>query len=183
MILRWMGSCKCCSIVRTTCRKTMCKSLILACILRARKPGRRLSSGSRLSLGGTCRCVAFHYHNGVPTISFQVAHAGLEPEEPRQDLALMPLCGELQNMSAKWESTHMVRRRQLGQHQNVAVHVHINKAALGRPTDQNRAEQCTNSDTQQPRPCLLQCVAMALVGAHHYSATSRHRVAPPLPFS
>ena len=110
MILRWMGSCKCCSIVRTIRCSTSCKSLILACILRARKPSRRLSSGSRLSFGGTCRCVAFHCHTDVSTISFQVAQAGLEPEEPRQDLALLPPCVELQKMSAKRESTQIVRR-------------------------------------------------------------------------
>ena len=110
MILRWMGSCKCCPIVRTIRRKTMCKSLILACILRARKPGRRLSSGSRLSLGGTCRRVAFHCHTDVPLIPFQVARAGLEPEKPRQDLPLLPPCVELQKMSAKRESTQIVRR-------------------------------------------------------------------------
>ena len=178
MILRWMGSCKCCPIVRTIRRKTMCKSLILACILRARKPSRRLSSGSRLSFGGTCRCVAFHCHTDVSTISFQVAQAGLEPEEPRQDLALLPPCVELQKMSAKRESTQIVRY--FAQHQNDTVH--INTRALERPTNQGHTQQCTNSDTQQPKPCLPHGAAMALVGAHHYSATSRHPVAP-LPFS
>ena len=181
MILRWMGSCKCCPIVQSqkSC-STPCKSLILACILRARKPSRRLSSGSRLSLGGTCRRVAFHCYTGVPTIPFQVARAGLEPEEPRQDLAELPPCVELQKMSAQRESTQIVRR-QFAQHQDDTVH--INTPALERPTDQGRTQQCTNSDTPQPKPSLPQCAAMALVGAHHYSATSRHPVAPPLPFS
>ena len=165
MNLRWMGS---------------CKSLFLACILRARKPGRRLSCGSRLSLGGTCRCVAFHCHTGVPTISFQVARAGLEPEEPRQDLAELPPCVELQKMSAQRESTQIVRR-QFAEHQNDTVH--INPTAPERPTDQGRTQQCTNNDTRQPKPCLPQCTTMALVGTRHYSATSRDPVAPPLPFS
>ena len=173
MILRWMGSCKCCPIVRSI-RRNMCKSLILACILRARKPGRRLSSGSRLSLGGTCRRVAFHCHTDVPLIPFQVARAGLEPEKPRQDLPLLPPCVELQKMSAKRESTQVVRR-QFAQHQNDTVH--IDTTALERPTDQGRIQQCTNSDTQQPQPCHPQGTAMALLGVHQKSATSRHPMA------